>query len=167
MDFLDSKDFYYKIALVTLIVVFIEIVLGSYVKSIDAGLSCPDWPLCYGQIIPLNTTNPHGYTVKQIWSEYIHRVNASVVSLLLVFTAYLTFRHRNEVINNGNKVFVGQKRLRIMIVIILLLGLQIIFGGLTVLLDTNPEIVSTHLAIATLIFGFTILLITKINSNES
>ena len=164
MEFLNSKDFYYKIALLTLIVVFVEIVLGSYVKSIEAGLSCPDWPLCYGQVIPLKTSNPYGYTVKQIWSEYIHRVTASIVSILLVFLAYLTYLHRDEL--SSTKLNIGQQRFKIMIIIVLLLILQIIFGGLTVILDTNPEIVSTHLAIATLIFGATIFLITKINSQE-
>ena len=164
MDFLDSKDFYYKMALVTLVVVFLELVLGSYVKSIGAGLSCPDWPLCYGQIIPLNSADFQHYSFRDVWAEYLHRVTASVVSILLVFLAFLTFKHRDELTEHKHQI--GMKRFQIMALILVLLVLQVIMGGLTVILDTNPEIVTTHLAIAALIFGLTVFLTTKIAPQE-
>ena len=155
MDFLNSKDFYYKTAIVTIIVIFSELVLGSYVKSIGAGLSCPDWPLCYGEVIPINHFN------RYVWSEYLHRVTASVVSILIVVLAYLTFIHRNEMTNQGFQI--GQRRLKLMVLILCLLAIQVILGGLTVIYQVNPDIVTSHLAVGTLIFGSTIFLFTKID----
>lgn len=169
MDFLDSKNFYYKITLVTLVVIFLEMVLGSWTASIDAGLSCPNWPLCYGQVVPLNTTNPYGFSALKIWSEYTHRVTATLVSIFLVLTAYLTYRHREEVEVNkaGNKVMIGQSRYKIMMVVIVLLAVQIILGALTVIMDTNAVIVTTHLATATIIFGLTVFMATKIKPQQT
>ena len=35
-----------------IIVIFAQISLGSAVRLTGSGLSCPDWPLCYGLWFP-------------------------------------------------------------------------------------------------------------------
>jgi cytochrome c oxidase assembly protein subunit 15 len=64
--------------------------LGAWVKANGAGLSCPDWPQCYGAWLPPFPSSdnggtyhgqPVGYTQAQILYEWTHR---AVVSLLLV-----------------------------------------------------------------------------------
>lgn len=169
MDFLDSKNFYYKITLVTLVIIFLEMILGSWTASIDAGLSCPNWPLCYGQVVPLSKPASSPFSMLQIWSEYVHRVTATLVSIFLVLTAYLAYKHREEVVTgqSGNKVMVGQTRYNIMIVVVVLLAVQIVLGALTVIYDTNAVIVTTHLATATLIFGLTVFMATKVNPRQT
>ena len=36
----------------TILLTWPLIPFGAYVRLKNAGLSCPDWPLCYGKIIP-------------------------------------------------------------------------------------------------------------------
>jgi len=52
------------------------VVVGALVRAHGAGLSCPDWPLCFGQAIP-------AFDLK-IAFEWGHRVMAASLSLALV-----------------------------------------------------------------------------------
>lgn len=109
--------------------------LGSYVRSRDAGLACPDWPLCYGKWIP--------FLDFQIFLEWIHRVCAAALVILLGLTATTILRERK---------WRQQLAYPLMFAGILLV-VQIILGGLTVLQLVNPKIVSFHLINAVLYLG--------------
>ena len=41
---------FHRLAVIAAIVAFCVIVLGAFVRLSDAGLGCPDWPGCYGQM---------------------------------------------------------------------------------------------------------------------
>src|SRR5579863_3700433 len=41
-----------RLAITAVIVCFIVVVLGAYVRLTAAGLGCPDWPGCYGELTP-------------------------------------------------------------------------------------------------------------------
>jgi cytochrome c oxidase assembly protein subunit 15 len=159
MSLIYSKTFYYRIAQITPFAIFLLMMLGSYTKSIGAGLACPDWPLCYNQIIPTDTS-VFVYSIDKVMAEFIHRFVASLVSVLLISLLILSFVHRNEVDRDG--IPIGLKRLKLMIFVIFFLAVQVIFGALTVLLLLEPAIVSIHLGVATIIFGGSIFLVTSI-----
>ena len=42
-----------RLAFTGLVLCFLVVVLGAYVRLSAAGLSCPDWPGCYGAPTPL------------------------------------------------------------------------------------------------------------------
>jgi hypothetical protein len=49
-------------------------VLGALVRAHEAGLACPDWPLCFGELVPR-------FDLKVAF-EYGHRVTAGAVARL-------------------------------------------------------------------------------------
>ncbi len=68
----------WKIAFATLLLMAV----GSATRVMNAGLACPDWPLCYGQLVPTQQMN------LQVFLEWFHRLDAAVIGLsTLLLTA--------------------------------------------------------------------------------
>jgi cytochrome c oxidase assembly protein subunit 15 len=120
-----------------LVSVFGLIALGGSVRIMNAGLACPDWPLCFGDIIP--DYHP------QVYFEFIHRVVAGLVTIMVLTLQFLLFRSRAP----RSVKWLGAGTL-------LLLASQIIMGGLTVLLQLHSKVVAAHLGMGT---GFFALLV--------
>lgn len=99
------------------------ITLGALVRAHGAGLACPDWPLCFGEVIP-------SFDLKVAF-EWTHRAIAGCVSIALLALTVV-----------ARKVVGILPRL---IVLWALLLTQIVFGGLTVLLQLQPWTVTVHL----------------------
>lgn len=54
------------------------IVIGGSTRVMEAGLACPDWPLCYGSLLPGKQMN------MQVFLEWFHRVDAFLIGLALL-----------------------------------------------------------------------------------
>ncbi len=71
---------YRALVLATLALAFVVVVVGAYVRLSDAGLGCPDWPLCYGQPVPAQM--PDDLAHAKAWKEMGHRYLAAALGLL-------------------------------------------------------------------------------------
>ncbi len=103
------------------------VIVGALVRAHGAGLACPDWPLCFGQVIPQIDL--------KVGFEFGHRVMAGCVSLALVGLAAYVLASREL-----------RRRYRTpLAAVFAILGVQIVLGGLTVLLGLAPWTVTAHL----------------------
>ncbi len=111
---------------------YATIVLGGYVSSIGAGLACPDWPTCRGQLIPpLDDPN--------VAAEYFHRLAAATAGVLALGTLLLVwglYRARAKLLTVTTLAF-G------------LLVIQVLLGMVTISSLLQPLVVTAHLGVAT------------------
>ncbi len=128
-----------------LILAFLVVTVGAWVRLTDAGLGCPDWPGCYGQwIVPGNPAEQvdalvafpdRPLDVGKAWREMIHRYLATGLGLLCVFLAGLAWLNRHDPAQPTRVPYV-------------LLGVVVFQGALgmwTVTLLLKPVIVMAHL----------------------
>ncbi|MCS6960396.1 MAG: COX15/CtaA family protein [Pseudanabaenaceae cyanobacterium SKYGB_i_bin29] len=105
--------------------------VGSTTRVMNAGLACPDWPLCYGEVVPLTQMN------WQVFWEWFHRVIASGVGLLTIGFAVCSWWYRQSLPR-----WVPWSGVLAVAVVVW----QGILGGLTVTELLRFDIVTAHLA---------------------
>lgn len=131
---------------IALLLTYALIVLGAWVRATNSGLSCPDWPTCYGHWVPLPSDIPvdAGYTYFQVMLEWIHRLIAGVfLGPLILVIGYITWRMRRQ---DRRLPFIGGG-------LIILLVVQAGLGGFTVFDKNSPWSVATHLSMALILFS--------------
>ncbi len=140
---------YHHLAWLAVLLALGVVVLGAFVRLSDAGLGCPDWPGCYGQIdwptqhaeiqqansaFPERPVEPH-----KAWREMVHRYFAGTLGLLVLVLFIWAWRKRDEGIN-GQDAPVGLATALLLIIV-----LQAALGMWTVTLKLKPVIVMLHL----------------------
>jgi heme o synthase len=123
-----------KLAATTLATAILLVTIGVIVRATDSGLACPDWPLCYGQLLP-----PVGDA--QAWIEWSHRSVAAIIGFQILGLAVLAWvDHRDR-----------RSLLWPSIGAVALVGFQAWLGRETVRVGNTGESVTAHLAAAMLL----------------
>jgi heme a synthase len=113
------------------------VVAGASVTSKQAGLSVPDWPLSYGQVMPQMTGG--------VFFEHGHRMVATFVGILTIgLTIWLTRADQRPWMRKLGWAALGA------------VILQGMLGGLTVLLLLPPAVSVSHACLAQLFFSTTV-----------
>ncbi len=123
----------WKLCVATLILMAI----GSATRVMNAGLACPDWPLCYGKLVPMAQMN------LQVFLEWFHRLDASLIGFGAIALMGLSWWHREELpswLPWASTFALG------------LIVFQGVLGGLTVTQLLRFDIVTAHLGTALLYF---------------
>ena len=96
---------FHRLAWFALIMTASTIMFGSFVRLSDAGLSCPDWPTCYGRVTwPQTQMEAAQHVASEIrplethkaWREQVHRFLAGLLGVEVLTLALLAARRRKR-----------------------------------------------------------------------
>ncbi|MGE3320102.1 MAG: heme A synthase [Candidatus Berkiella sp.] len=134
-----------RLATFCALLAFCVIILGAYTRLKDAGLGCPDWPGCYGQLAAPQTPEAiekanNEYPLMQVdvakaQTEMTHRYFAESLGLMIVILAFFAFLARK---NHGVPLWLPLS-------LVLLVIFQGMLGMWTVTMRLLPLAVMGHL----------------------
>jgi len=117
--------------------------IGSATRVMNAGLACPDWPLCYGELVPTKQMN------FQVFLEWFHRLDAALIGVSAITLVGVSWWNRRCL----PKWLPWASTFALFLIIF-----QGVLGGLTVTELLRFDIVTAHLGTA-LVFFSTLLAI--------
>jgi len=145
-----------KLVLASVLLAIVVVILGAYTRLADAGLGCPDWPGCYGNlVVPSHPDKVNAaeqayperpLEAHKAWLEMIHRYFAGMLGLLILAIAVLSIRRQSGAYESVSVP------LKLPLLILLLVIGQAALGMWTVTMNLMPVVVMGHL-----LGGFTIL----------
>jgi protoheme IX farnesyltransferase len=121
------------------------VTVGVLTRAMQAGLGCPDWPLCYGNLVP-------PLDDYKAWLEWTHRTIAAVLGLLILGVAILA------IVDHRRRPSILWPSLGAVV----LVAFQAWLGRETVRLGNSGASVTAHLAAAMLLLGLLVYLFVRI-----
>ncbi|MHB1525416.1 MAG: COX15/CtaA family protein [Candidatus Dormibacteria bacterium] len=125
------------LALASAVATYCLIILGSTVRVTESGMGCPGWPLCYGQLGPIDRFHAV--------MEQSHRYVVALVTVLVVLTALAAWRMARE-----HRAVVVPATAAVALIVI-----QIVLGAVTVFTHNAPVTVALHLLMGLLVLAVT------------
>lgn len=159
-----------KLAAVAAFLTLDLIAFGAFVRLTDSGLGCPDWPGCYGQLLPVQASadinnaiaeqgGTHGaVSHSKAWIEMLHRYLASFIGaliLVMLVRAVIARVNQRRAALRGGFIDAGVGLVWPMLLLVVV-SLQGLFGKWTVTLKLMPIVVTTHLMGGMLLFALLI-----------
>src|SRR3569832_643303 len=129
------------LAIATAIATYLLILIGGLVHGTGSRLACPDWPTCYGTMMPVMQGG--------VLVEHSHRLAAGTVVILTLVLATVTTLSRDPA---------HRPLRRVAWLAVALVFTQALLGGITVLLRLPTPVSTAHTATSLLFFMTTLYL---------
>jgi cytochrome c oxidase assembly protein subunit 15 len=136
-----------RFALVLVVMMFLNIASGAFVRLTGSGLGCPDWPGCKGRPVPPLDYHPA--------IEFSNRM----IALAGILAALLTYLSARRVGDRTARQLAGG-------VALLTFG-QIPLGAVTVLFDLHPLLVMSHFLVAVVATGLAAVLLARMGAGAA
>jgi cytochrome c oxidase assembly protein subunit 15 len=103
----NSYKHFHRLAWAGLLLALCVIVFGGFVRLSNAGLSCPDWPTCYGkatwpdqahEVEAANAVFERAVEVSKAWREQFHRHIAALLGLIVLSLCLLEAKRRKHAV---------------------------------------------------------------------
>ncbi|XFA72451.1 heme A synthase [Thermosynechococcaceae cyanobacterium Okahandja] len=133
----NRREWVFRLGLLMTVFTLFLMAVGSATRVMDAGLACPDWPLCFGTLVPQKQMN------LQVFLEWFHRLLATSLGLMAIALVGLSVAWRQDLPRWVPATAAAA---------LLLVVIQGILGGLTVTEQLRFEIVTAHLGTGLLFF---------------
>jgi cytochrome c oxidase assembly protein subunit 15 len=125
------------------------VVSGGVVRLTGSGLGCPTWPRCTDEsFTPHDELGIHGAI------EFGNRMVTFLIAAVAVATFVAAWKYSRPVLT------------RIAFVLGIGVPAQAVIGGISVLTDLNPWVVSLHLLVSLMMIGFAVLLIRRVGEGD-
>ncbi|MCU0469849.1 MAG: COX15/CtaA family protein [Arcicella sp.] len=147
-----------KLGIATIITVYLLVLAGGIVRSTGSGMGCPDWPKCFGMLIPPTEASQlpanyqqvyaeklHGeveFNVTKTWIEYLNRLLGAFTGIVVLATfaaSIVSYWKKDKFI-----VYLS-------LLGVILVGANGVLGKYVVDSFLKPGVVTTHMLLAILV----------------
>jgi cytochrome c oxidase assembly protein subunit 15 len=146
-----------KLGIATIITVYLLVLAGGIVRSTGSGMGCPDWPECFGMLIPpteasqlpanyqqIYAAKLHGeveFNVTKTWIEYANRLLGALTGMVVFATFLASFAYWKKDKTITILSFLG----------LVLIGANGLLGKYVVDSFLKPGVVTLHMLLAILV----------------
>lgn len=139
-----------RIILATIGITYMVIFMGGLVRVSGAGLGCPDWPLCFGRIIPPTSLSqlppdidPATFNITLAWIEYTNRLVGVLTGFFIILSTFFSFKYYRT----RKQVFIPVAASLVLVLVEGWLGSVVVSSFL------NPLIITMHMLLALVIIS--------------
>lgn len=148
-----------RLAIITICAVYFLILVGASVRATGAGMGCPDWPTCFGRLIPPTSEAQlpanyqeiyadRGYAETRFnpiktWTEYVNRLVGVTIGFLILATAIKSMSVRHV----DRRIMIASVAALLMVIYQAWLGSRVVASNL------QPGMITVHMLMALAIVG--------------